>query len=116
MGQPLSVGRVVHYRLPVAEGYPATWRPALVVNEFDGKLGNLKVELDPANDLRQDVGLRDGLAKLGHYEVVVDHFHAYSANEGDQPGNWRWPPQVKAPAEPKKPAAPALGDQKAALQ
>lgn len=83
-----TIGRIVHYRLPDRYEGDNRWRPAMVVNSFDGTThnANLTVFLDGLNDVRdanliESVGLRVGL-----------FLSVGSASEGEKPGNWRWPP------------------------
>ena len=94
MSQKISVGRIVHYKLPLRhDGDPGQWRPAMVTSVHgDGDLANLTVFLDACNDVRQID--EESFAQLG-IEVLDDaHASVGSAEEGDKQGNWRWPPRA----------------------
>ncbi len=99
-GQPVSLGRVVQYRLPQRFADDERWRPADVVNAFSGNpqnLANLSVKLDPVND--RDLVTVEGLLNLGCLLTMTGSYpafaHVYSAHEGTAPGCWRWPPRVE---------------------
>lgn len=96
MSQQLTVGRIVHYRLPYSGTYAdvEAWRPAIVTNAFPGSAhANMRVLLDPANDLRPEYGLEAAVKGVGADLEGID-LNAYSATEGTGPGNWRWPPRA----------------------
>lgn len=80
-----SIGRLVHYRLPDTEMGGVRWRPALIVNSFGASV-NLQVFLDRYND-------RD---------VSISHEFPASRNEGEDVGEWRWPPFVAPKADAPK--------------
>lgn len=99
MSQIPSIGRIVHYKLPVAYG-PDSWRPAIITQVFEGGYAsgygsNLTVFLDGANDMRYP----EHVQALSDQGCVVDNQSAgcgsvTSAEEGTEPGSWRWPPRV----------------------
>lgn len=94
--QPISIGRVVQYRLPERyEGEQERWRPATAVNVFpgtEGNMANLTVMLDGLNDAREASDVED----LNAVGTLYTHalLSVGSAREGTKPGEWRWPPRV----------------------
>lgn len=104
--QQLSLGRVVHYRLPDRYEGDERWRPAIVVQSF-GACANLTVILDGAND-----GLtpedRKALAGCACHAVGIGPklLHPTSVGEGTSPGTFRWPPFVPPVSKPALPPEP----------
>lgn len=91
---PPTIGRVVHYRLPERPGDTRErWRPAHVVNgPFPEGRVNLTVMLDGLNDARdaEEVELLNSAGVLYTHALLS----VGSADEGEAPGCWRWPPRV----------------------
>lgn len=67
-GEPGATGHMAHVGNHATAG---DTYPAVVVRTFGGPAANLKVMLDGTDD-----------------------YWATSRSEGDQPGNWTWPPRV----------------------
>jgi hypothetical protein len=78
MGQRVTVGRTVLYRL--AEDVV---RPAVIVQVWSEENGcsNLQVFIDGTNDAKY----------VGHHEVVSGLHWATSRTCGDGVGEWQWP-------------------------
>lgn len=104
MAPPISLGRVVHYRLPDLDGQERL-RAALAVQVFppvgEVPLANLTAFLDPLNDGRSAAD-RTALEKAGRvvyadarpdYRLATT-MHVGSAREGTGVGEWRWPARV----------------------
>jgi hypothetical protein len=89
MNQVPSIGRIVQFRLPDTEMGGVRWRAAVIVNVF-GTAVNLQVFLDRYND--RDVPFAQEFPSSRH--------------EGDDVGDWRWPPFVAPKADAPKDAAP----------
>jgi hypothetical protein len=86
MQQP-TIGRVVHFNLgPTRGGIPAVWRPAMVVN----------VNSDGTVDLHVHVINTDGLVLDAPWSELVSApiFVRSCVKQGEEPGEWRWPPRV----------------------
>jgi hypothetical protein len=86
MHQP-TIGRIVHFNLgPTRGGIPAVWRPAMVVHVND----------DGTVDLHVHVIEGDGLTLDAPWAGLVRApiFSRYSVKQGEEPGEWRWPPRV----------------------
>lgn len=91
-----TIGRIVLYRLPPRFEGDETLRAALVANAWpSSSCANLRVFLDPANDL-QDGGrwLRKWAEKRGDVQVLGNELAVLSSSEGEEPGDWRWPARV----------------------
>lgn len=93
--QPISIGRVVQFRLPARHEGDERWRPATAVNVFpdtEGNMANLTVMLDGLNDAREasDVELLNSVGTLYTHALLS----VGSSHEGAKPGEWRWPPRV----------------------
>lgn len=85
MSQTPSVGRIVHYVLPMgAAGGRNTGhiRPLIITQVWDNGMVNGKVILDGQND-------------LGHEDHAYSTFYS-EPQEGSvlQPNTWHWPPRV----------------------
>lgn len=85
----LSLGRIVHFKLP-----GGSVRPATATTAHNATCGNLSVALE-AGDVDTEekrCALRRTGSLLGGLLLVA------SATEGDREGEWRWPPHVGAAA------------------
>jgi hypothetical protein len=85
MQQP-TIGRIVHFNLGTTRGGVELWRPAMVVHAHDSKTVDLHVHV---------LGL-DGLVLDAPWADLVSApiFARHSVKQGEEPGEWRWPPRA----------------------
>lgn len=79
MNQTPSIGRMVHYVLPMSHNNKGEIRPAVIVRVWSDTCVSLYVFLDKTNDFV----LNDQETS----SVTLDP-------EGKQPRSWNWPPRV----------------------
>lgn len=89
-----TVGRVIQYAIGTSYDGATEWRPAIVVNDWNGSHGpNVQVFVDGSNDRHRDDSTPAPWHRPSAEECARGIMWRTSVPHGDAPGCWRWPPR-----------------------